>query len=94
MQSTQTDSNKETLVNIFELYISKWKFIALFLVLFIALAYIQIRYSTVEYQANATIKIKEDDKNNKLPELSSLQNYGMFSNSFSKVADEVEIIKS
>lgn len=94
MQSNHKDSNKETIVNIFELYISKWKYIVLSLVLFIALAYIKIRYSTIEYQANATIKIKEDDKNNRLPELSSLQNYGMFSNSFSKVADEVEIIKS
>lgn len=94
MQSTQTDNNKDTIVKLFELYLSKWKFIALFLLLFMALAYLKIRYSVYEYQAVATIKIKEDDKSNRLPELSSLQNYGMFSNSFSKVADEIEVIKS
>lgn len=92
--SQNTLNNKETFVNIFDLYLSKWKLIAFFLILMLALAYLKIRYSTYEYQANATIKIKEDEKSNKLSQLSELQNYGMFSNNFTKVTDEIEVIKS
>lgn len=92
---TQTTPNKkETAINIVELYLSKWKLILLCLLIALGFAYLKIRYSTYEYQANATIKLKQDENSKKLSEISSLQNYGMFSTDFTNVTDEVETIKS
>ncbi|MEZ4793623.1 MAG: polysaccharide biosynthesis tyrosine autokinase [Gelidibacter sp.] len=91
----QTSPNKkETFIDIVELYLSKWKLILLCVLMAIALAFLYIRYSTPQYQANATIKLKQDENSKKLSEISAIQNYGIFSNDYSKVIDEVEIIKS
>ncbi|MGG5486089.1 GumC family protein [Gaetbulibacter sp. PBL-D1] len=89
-----TQNTKESIIKAVELYLSKWKFILLCLIIAIGIAYVKVRYSTFEYQANATIKIKEDENSQKLSEISSLQNYGLFSNNFTNVTDEIEIIKS
>ncbi|MGJ8593043.1 MAG: GumC family protein [Aquaticitalea sp.] len=90
----KSTDNKETIINIFEVYLSKWKFILFFLIAAIAIAFVKIRYSTYIYQANATIKLKQDENSKKLPEISALQNYGIFANDNSKVIDEVEVLKS
>ena len=89
-----TPNTKETAINIVELYLSKWKWILLSLIIVLALAYVNIRYSSPQYKAMATIKLKQDEKSKKLSEISAVQDYGIFANDFSKVADEVEIIKS
>lgn len=86
--------NQDNIVNIVELYLSQWKVILVSLIFFLSLGYLLIRYSQYEYLAKATIKIKEDEKSNKLSELSAMQNYGMFSSTFTNVNDEVEVIKS
>ena len=86
--------NQDLLRETLSLYLSKWKFILLFAVIALALGYLKLRYSTYEYQANATIKIKDDKTQNKLPEISSLQNYGLFKSDANNVLDEIEIIKS
>ncbi|WP_066225417.1 GumC family protein [Formosa haliotis] len=90
----QSKNNKEEFINIFNLYLSKWKLILLSLFFFIGLGYLKIKYSTFKYNAKATIKIQEDENSKKMPEISALQDYGMFSNTFTKVVDEIEIIKS
>ncbi|WP_353777543.1 polysaccharide biosynthesis tyrosine autokinase [Winogradskyella sp. 3972H.M.0a.05] len=78
-----------------ELFLSKWKFILVCLVLALIAAFLYLRYATYQYQATATIKIKEDDqKNNSLKEITALQNFGPFSSNFNKVTDEIEIIRS
>ncbi len=87
-------NTKEIVIKAAELYLSKWKFILMCLILILGIAYLKVRYSTYQYQANATIKIKEDENSQKLSEISSLQNYGLFSNNFTKVTDEIEVIKS
>lgn len=87
-------TTKETVINVMELYLSKWKWILLSLIIALAFAYVHIRYSSFEYKAMATIKLKQDENSKKLSEISAIQNYGIFANDFSKVADEVEIIKS
>ena len=76
------------------LYLSKWKLIMLSAILALALGYVYLRYSVPQYQANATIKIKDDKNQNKLPEISTLQNYGLFKTDINNVLDEIEIIKS
>lgn len=85
---------KDSVRQIVQQYLSKWKIIVLFLLVAIVLALIYLRYTPFEYQANAVIKIKDDKNQNKLPELTTLQNYGLFKMDANNVLDEMEIIKS
>ncbi|MCO4822014.1 MAG: polysaccharide biosynthesis tyrosine autokinase [Flavobacteriaceae bacterium] len=87
-------SNKNQLRNTLDHFMSKWNYILLFLVFSISCAYVFLRYSTYEYETNASIKIQEDKKSSPLSEISSLQNYGMFSSDFGKIEDEAQILKS
>ena len=87
-------NTKENIINVVDLYVSKWKIIVACLLIALTIGYLKVRYSTYEYQANASIKIKEDENSQKLSEISAVQNYGLFSNNFTKVTDEIEIIKS
>ena len=91
--STNSTTNKENIIELFELYLSKWKLILLCLVIAIAVAFLKIRYSTFLYQANATIKLKEDENSRSLAEISSLQSGGLTS-TLPNVTDEVAVIKS
>ena len=86
-------TNKDTIVKLVELYLSKWKLILIFLLIALAAAFVKIRYSTFLYQANATIKLKEDENSRSLAEISSLQNGGL-SSTLPNVVDEIEVIKS
>lgn len=85
---------KENFRDLIQPYLDKWKFILFFVIMAIALAFIYLRYANYEYEAQATIKIKNDKSKSKLPEISSLQNYGLFSQDQNNVLDEIEIIKS
>jgi capsular exopolysaccharide synthesis family protein len=87
-------NNQDEFRNLIDLYLTKWKFILLVFLLSMACAYLYLRYSTNVYEATATIKIKDEKNSNKLSEISTIQNYGMFSTDFSKVEDEIQIIKS
>ncbi|HAB28415.1 MAG TPA: hypothetical protein DCE27_12415 [Xanthomarina gelatinilytica] len=60
----------------------------------ISFALVYLRYADYEYQANAKIKIKETEANKTLPEISQLQNYGLFKTENNNVLDEIEVIKS
>ena len=75
-------------------YVSRWKFIALCVIAAIAMAFTYLRYTNYEYMATASIKIKDDKATNKLPEVSDLQNYGLFKTDMNNVLDEIEVIKS
>nr|WP_321223488.1 polysaccharide biosynthesis tyrosine autokinase [uncultured Psychroserpens sp.] len=91
--SQNTLTNKDSIINLVELYLSKWKLILLCLFIALAVAFIKIRYSTFLYQANATIKLKEDENSRSLSEISSLQNGGL-NTTLPNVIDEIEVIKS
>ena len=91
--SENTITNKDSLIDIVELYISKWKLILVCLLIALALAFLKVRYSTFLYQANATIKLKEDENSRSLAEITSLQN-GMLSSDLPNVTEEIEVIKS
>jgi len=88
-----SSTNKDTIINIVELYLSKWKIILFFILMATAFAFIKIRYSTSIYQATATIKLKEDENSRSLSEISTLANGGIGS-PLPNVIDEIEIIKS
>ncbi|MBR9913746.1 MAG: polysaccharide biosynthesis tyrosine autokinase [Algicola sp.] len=91
--SQKSLTNKENIINVVELYLSKWKLILVCLLIALAAAFLKIRYSTFLYQANATIKLKEDENSRSLSEISNLQN-GVFASNLPNVTDEIEVIKS
>ncbi|NRD23514.1 polysaccharide biosynthesis tyrosine autokinase [Winogradskyella litoriviva] len=79
----------------FELIVGKWKLILFCIIIAIGLAFAYLRYATYEYQATASIKINSNnDSSSQLPELSAVQNYGLFSSDFTNISDEIEIMKS
>jgi capsular exopolysaccharide synthesis family protein len=75
-------------------YLHKWKFIIICAIFALTCAFVYLRYANYEYQANAKIKIKETQENDKLAELSRMQNYGLFRTENNNVLDEIEVIKS
>ncbi|MDG5491666.1 tyrosine-protein kinase family protein [Psychroserpens sp. SPM9] len=91
--SQNSSSNKDTIINLVELYLSKWKLILVCVLIALAFAFLKIRYSTSLYQATATIKLKEDENSRSLAEISSLQNGGLGS-TLPNVTDEIQVIKS
>ncbi|WP_188464338.1 GumC family protein [Bizionia arctica] len=87
--------NQNTDLNgIIKPYLNKWKFILLCTIFAVACAFMYLRYADYEYQANAKIKIKETQENDKLAELSRMQNYGLFRTENNNVLDEIEVIRS
>ena len=87
-------SNNNQLINTLDLYVSKWKYILLFLILTLGCAYLYLRYATYEYSTTASIKIQEDKKTNPMSEISAFQSVGLFSSDFGKIEDEAQILKS
>ncbi len=75
------------------LYLTRWKFIAFFVIIALALAYSHLRYATYQYQASATIKIKDEKESQKLPSMEEIGKGGLFSDG-NKIKDEIEIITS
>ncbi|MGK0447600.1 MAG: capsular exopolysaccharide synthesis family protein [Polaribacter sp.] len=91
--SQNINPNTDTIINLVELYLSKWKIILFCLFVALSIAFLKIRYSTFQYEATATIKLKEDENSRSLSEISSLQNGGS-GTTLPNVIDEIEIIKS
>ncbi|WP_431137531.1 GumC family protein [Psychroserpens mesophilus] len=94
MSSNKSNNLQNELRNNVDLFVSKWKFILFCLVLAIGIAFLYLRYADYQYQATAIIKINSEKQSKAMPELSALQDYGMFSSDFSNITDEIEIIKS
>lgn len=86
--------SKDSFRDLADVYLSKWKYILLSLIIALIAAFIYLRYATYQYQSTASIKLKENDNKNGLAELTALQDYGLFSNGSSNVIDETQIIKS
>lgn len=92
-QNPNPNTTTDTIINLVELYLSKWKIILFCLFVALSFAFLKIRYSTFQYEATATIKLKEDENSRSLSEISSLQNGGS-GTTLPNVIDEIEIIKS
>ena len=75
-------------------YLHHWKIITLCVISALALGFVYLRYTDYQYQATAKIKIKENDSNNRLSEISEMQNYGLFRTENNNVLDEIEVMKS
>lgn len=88
--STSTNELKKTI----DLYLSRWKLISFCIVIALALAYSYLRYTTYEYQASATIQIKDDKQSQKLPSISELSKGALFADGNNKINDEIEVMTS
>jgi capsular exopolysaccharide synthesis family protein len=87
-------NNKSELRNTLDLYVSRWKYILLFLIISLGCAFLYLRYATYQYKTTASIKIQEDKKSGQLNEIAALQSLGVFSSDFGKIEDEAQILKS
>jgi len=87
-------NQKENFRDLVDPYLNKWKWVILCIILSLVLAHLYLRYATYQYKAIATIQIKDNRQTNKLPEISSMQNYGLVKKDLNNVIDEVEIISS
>lgn len=87
-------SNSADLRQKLELFLSHWKIILLCVIISIALGYTYLRYSTYQYKASATIKIRDEKQANKLPtSIIDAGNDAFFGGS-DKIKDEMQIIRS
>ena len=86
--------NKDNFRDLIDIYISKWKWIALSVIIAFSFAYINLKYTPNQYQSTASIKLNDDKGDKKLSDLTALQDYGLFSSNSSNVIDEVQVIKS
>ncbi|MEY8848949.1 GumC family protein [Psychroserpens sp. XS_ASV72] len=93
MNKNASNSFQNELRDKVDLFLSKWKFILTCVIIALLIAFLKIRYSTSLYEANATIKLKEDEKSRSLAEISAIQSAGLNS-TLPNVIDEIEIIKS
>lgn len=93
MESKSNTSNNEV-KKILDLYLSKWKLISFFVIIALALAYTYLRYTTYQYQANATIRLKDDQQSQKLPSISEISRGGLFTEGNNRVKDEIEVMTS
>ncbi|RXJ45954.1 GumC family protein [Gelidibacter gilvus] len=93
MESKNTNSTHEIRKTV-DLYLSRWKLILFFVILALGIAFAYLRYTTYQYQASATIKIKDDKQSQKLPSISEMSKGSLFSDGNSKINDEIEVITS
>ena len=88
--SSPTNEIKKTL----DLYFNHWKLILLSVILAISLAFTFLRYTTYQYQASATIKIKDEKQSQKLPTISEVTSGGLFTGGANKIKDEIAVMTS
>jgi len=96
MYLPEEESSESTLNlrDIIDQYLRHWKWFVLVSVISILLAYLNLNFQSKTYQADATIKIKDDKRNDKST-LSAFQDLGVLTNSSKKnIEDEIEILKS
>jgi len=90
----QNVDNESHLKDLLEIYISKWLWIALGVMIAVSLAFIYLRYATYQYDIRATIKLSNQEDTESLKKLKAIQDYGLFTQNRTKILDEIEVIRS
>ncbi|EPR69733.1 Tyrosine-protein kinase Wzc [Winogradskyella psychrotolerans RS-3] len=65
-----------------------------FVIIALAFAYTHLRYSTYQYEASATIRIKDDKESQKLPSLAELSGSSLLSGKSNEIKDEIAVMMS
>ena len=92
-QLEETDSNNIDIREIIDRYMQHWKWFALSVFLCCLFTLYNLNFSRKTYEANATIKIK-DEKGGDRSTLSVFQDLGIMPSSKDNIEDEMEILKS
>ena len=79
---------------ILQKYLIHWKWFVLVVFLCFGLAFVKLRYSTLEYQASMTVQVKDDNRGDILSELSAFSDLVFGLGTISNLDNEVEILKS
>jgi len=77
-----------------DLFLSHWKLLLFCILVALFLGYTYLRYTTYEYSASATIKIRDEKQSQKLSPSGDLSGEGLFSDGTDKIKDEIETIQS
>lgn len=77
-----------------DLFLSHWKLLFFCVLVALFLGYTYLRYTTYEYSASATIKIRDEKQSTKLSPNGELSGEGLFSDGTDKIKDEIETIQS
>lgn len=77
-----------------DLFLSHWKIILFCVIITLFLGYTYLRYATSEFNATATIKIRDEKQSKKLPSIEELSSEGLFSDGTNKIKDEIETLQS
>ncbi|WP_458626685.1 GumC family protein [Winogradskyella sp. PC D3.3] len=87
-------SNSNEIKQSVELFLSYWKILIFCAAVALFLGYTYLRYTTYEYSATATIKIRDEKQSKKLQPIGEPSNEGLFSDGSNKIKDEIEVIQS
>lgn len=88
------NSEKEfNIKEVFSIYLSKWKWFVVSIIVALSLGYAYLRYTLPQFEASATVLIKDDTKGNVPSEVSAFQDLGILSGN-SSLDNEIEIFKS
>ena len=79
---------------ILEKYIVNWKWFVVGVTVCFLIAYVYLRYTTPQFQASATILVKDDKRGGILSEVSAFADLGLGGGIKSNVDNEVEILRS
>jgi capsular exopolysaccharide synthesis family protein len=93
MESKPVSSSNEIRQSV-DLLLSHWKIILFCVTIALFLGYTYLRYATYEYNASATIKIRDEKQSQKLPSIEEMSKGGLFSDGTNKIKDEIETIQS
>ena len=78
-----------------ELFLSYWKIILVCIIIGLSIAFIYLRYATYEYQAYATIKIKDENQSKKIKGIEGITTAtGLFSDGTNKIKEEIAVMTS
>lgn len=88
-------ANEPTLREQIDLYLNKWVWFAISVVIMLVFSYIYLRYATAMYQTTAHIIVKDDRGQGMTSELSVFEDMGLISGlSSNRIENEVEILRS
>ena len=91
------NSEQDDSINIreeIEKYLLQWRWFLVSVLVFLAIAFFYLRYSTPIYKSTTKILVKDDRKGGIANELSAFSELGILSGTKSNVDNEIEIIKS
>lgn len=94
MNNTESNVNDISLRDQLRPFLSAWPWVILSVFICLLISSLYLRYATKQYQATASIIIKDTQFGGGLSETGVLGDIGLFGNNFNSVENEIEILNS